>query len=70
MDLRWGIRDEAQDDHNTIDFCIREIENCKRSSIGPSCLVSLRNILSQYSIYFRDIFFICCFMNHGDERAK
>ena len=41
IDLRWGIRDEAQDDHTTIDFCIREIENCKKSSIGPSFVVSI-----------------------------
>ena len=40
IDLRWGIRAESQEDHTTIDFCLREIDNCKRTSIGSSFVVS------------------------------
>ncbi len=41
IDLRWGIQEESQDDHTMIDFCVREIKNCKDSSVGPSFVVSL-----------------------------
>lgn len=41
VDLRWGVREEAQDDHATIDVCLQEIENCKASSVGPSFVVSI-----------------------------
>ncbi|ESN98484.1 hypothetical protein HELRODRAFT_84545, partial [Helobdella robusta] len=35
-DLRWGIRDVSHDDHSIVDFCLREIEQCKQLSAGPS----------------------------------
>ena len=41
MDLRWGIREQSHDDHTIIEFCLREIENCKRTSVGPTFVVSL-----------------------------
>jgi len=40
MDLRWGIREQSHDDHTIIEFCMREIENCKRTSVGPTFVVS------------------------------
>ncbi|ELT97480.1 hypothetical protein CAPTEDRAFT_103802, partial [Capitella teleta] len=39
VDLRWGIREEAQDDHTIIETCLQEIERCKKTSIGPSFVV-------------------------------
>ncbi|XP_065565326.1 NACHT and WD repeat domain-containing protein 2-like isoform X3 [Artemia franciscana] len=36
VDMRWGVRDEATDDHLTTDLCMREIENCQRLSMGPN----------------------------------
>ena len=42
MDLRWGIREHSHDDHTIIDFCLKEIERCKKLSIGPSFVVSKR----------------------------
>ena len=39
MDLRWGIRDESEDDHSIIDFCLREIDDCQKVSIGPTFVV-------------------------------
>ena len=41
IDLRWGLREASQDDHSIIEFCIKEIENCKRLSIGPNFVVSI-----------------------------
>ena len=41
VDMRWGVREEAQDDHMTSDLCIREIKKCQRSSAGPSFVVKL-----------------------------
>ena len=39
IDLRWGIRDQSHDDHTIIDFCLREIDNCKKTSLGGSTLL-------------------------------
>lgn len=42
VDMRWGIRNEAMDDHQTLELCIREIENCQKFSAGPTFLVCLK----------------------------
>lgn len=39
--MRWGVRDEATDDHMTTELCMREIMNCQRLSMGPNFVVSL-----------------------------
>jgi len=39
MDLRWGLREESQDNHTVIEFCMQEIENCARMSLGPCFVV-------------------------------
>ncbi|XP_069163973.1 NACHT and WD repeat domain-containing protein 2 [Procambarus clarkii] len=36
VDMRWGVRDEATDDHMTTELCMREIDNCQRLSMGPN----------------------------------
>jgi len=59
IDLRWGIRDESQDDHTTIDFCLREIENCQKATIGPSFVVSLTPGVSGWT----DTLFATCFLS-------
>lgn len=41
VDLRWGIREESQDDHTIIETCLQEIERCKKTSVGPSFVVSI-----------------------------
>ncbi|XP_011493787.1 PREDICTED: NACHT and WD repeat domain-containing protein 2 [Ceratosolen solmsi marchali] len=41
VDMRWGVRDEATDDHMTTELCMREIENCQRLSMGPNFVVLL-----------------------------
>jgi hypothetical protein len=38
--MRWGVRDEATDDHMTTELCMREIANCQRLSMGPNFVVS------------------------------
>ena len=39
VDMRWGVRDEATDDHSTTDLCLKEIKNCQKISIGPNFVV-------------------------------
>ena len=34
--MRWGIRDESTDDHSTTNICLKEVENCKKMSLGPN----------------------------------
>ncbi|OXA41694.1 NACHT and WD repeat domain-containing protein 2 [Folsomia candida] len=41
VDMRWGVRDEATDDHMTTELCMREIINCQRLSMGPNFVVFL-----------------------------
>ena len=43
--MRWGVRDEATDDHMTTELCMTEIDNCQRLSMGPNFVVSIVNIL-------------------------
>ncbi len=39
--MRWGVRDEATDDHMTTELCMKEIDNCQRLSMGPNFVVIL-----------------------------
>ncbi|XP_076319840.1 NACHT and WD repeat domain-containing protein 2 isoform X1 [Tachypleus tridentatus] len=41
VDMRWGVRDEATDDHMTTELCMNEIKNCQRVSMGPNFVVFL-----------------------------
>jgi hypothetical protein len=41
VDMRWGVRDEATDDHKTTELCMQEIDNCQRVSVGPNFVVSI-----------------------------
>ncbi|ELU02390.1 hypothetical protein CAPTEDRAFT_71578, partial [Capitella teleta] len=41
VDMRWGVREEAQDDHMTSSLCVKEITKCVRSSAGPSFVALL-----------------------------
>ena len=51
--MRWGVRDEATDDHMTTELCMTEIDNCQRLSVGPNFVVSGRN----YSVSTLEKFF-------------
>lgn len=42
--MRWGVRDEATDDHMTTELCMKEIENCQRLSMGPNFVVKLNTV--------------------------
>ena len=37
--MRWGVRDDAQDDHLTTKIVLREVENAQRLSYGPNFVV-------------------------------
>ena len=39
LDMRWGVTDDATNDHVTEELCLREIENCQRLSMGPNFVV-------------------------------
>ena len=41
VDMRWGVRDEATDDHMTSELCMKEIQECQRLSTGPNFIVNL-----------------------------
>lgn len=54
--MRWGVRDEATDDHMTTELCMKEIENCQRLSMGPNFVVRDQYLISlntrKYAISF------------------
>jgi hypothetical protein len=41
IDLRWGVRDEASLDQQTMEICLREIERCQQTGIKPNFIVLL-----------------------------
>ena len=41
IDLRWGIRDQATNDHMTTEICLSEIKKCFSDSINAPCFVFL-----------------------------
>jgi hypothetical protein len=43
IDLRWGVSQEAQLDHKTLDICLRELRRCQELSPRPNFLVLLGN---------------------------
>lgn len=50
--MRWGVRDEATDDHMTTELCMREIENCQRLSMGPNFVVKIiQNNINRFGKY-------------------
>jgi hypothetical protein len=42
--MRWGVRDEATDDHMTTSICLEEVRNCQQvetiSGLGGAVSVS------------------------------
>lgn len=57
VDMRWGVREEAQDDHMTSELCIKEIHKCQRISVGPTFVVRCRCCTMQMCYY--------CHLLHG-----
>ncbi|ESO97320.1 hypothetical protein LOTGIDRAFT_114992 [Lottia gigantea] len=41
VDMRWGVRDEATDDHMTTELCLKEVDLCNKISTGPSFVTFL-----------------------------
>jgi len=44
--MRWGIQDQATDDHSTVDLCLRELDQCCRFSLATNCVVSYLLLLN------------------------
>lgn len=38
--MRWGVPEQASNNHSTTDLCINEIQKCKQVSAGPNFVVS------------------------------
>ena len=39
VDMRWGVSDDATNEHITEDLCLSEIAKCQRASFGPNFVV-------------------------------
>ena len=40
--MRWGVRDEASDDHSASELCMRELHLCQNLSVGPTFVVNIK----------------------------
>ena len=49
VDMRWGVRDEAANDHMTVDICMQELANCQKYSAGPNILVCINYFYLQFA---------------------
>lgn len=38
--MRWGVPEQASDNHSTTELCIQEIKKCQEISVGPNFVVS------------------------------
>ena len=47
VDMRWGVRDEATDDHMGTELCLKELKLCQKLSTGPNFVVSQHDICTQ-----------------------
>jgi hypothetical protein len=41
IDMRWGVRNEATDDHLIVELCMKELRKCQETSAGPNFVVSI-----------------------------
>jgi len=48
VDMRWGVRDEATNEHKTADLCMTELNACQRLSLGPNFVVNTEDNFSRY----------------------
>ena len=38
--MRWGVPEQASDNHTTSELCIQEIKKCQEVSVGPNFMVN------------------------------
>ena len=63
--MRWGVRDEATDDHMTTELCMKEIENCQRLSMGPNFVVC--HIILLISLFIILLLLILIFLHEKQK---
>ena len=44
--MRWGVPSDSTDKHTTVRRCLREINGCKKYSIGPNFVVKHSGLVS------------------------
>ena len=50
--MRWGLQDEATDDHMTSKLCMREHKACQQLSTGPNFIISNLIFINVQWIHF------------------
>lgn len=48
VDMRWGVREEAENDHMAVELCLKEIKLCQQLSTGPNFVVSSYRVVHQF----------------------
>ena len=49
--MRWGVRDEASNDHTTTELCMSELHACRNLSTGPYFVVRILIVSMQIYNY-------------------
>ena len=49
LDMRWGVTDDATNEHITETLCLQEVRNCQKMSLGPNFVVSIYRQISNIS---------------------
>ena len=56
VDMRWGVPEQAADNHSTTDLCIQEIKKCQEVSVGPNFVVCEKSNLCSHFVHQTVIF--------------
>ena len=48
--MRWGVRQDAADEHSSSELCMREIQACEAVSVGPTFVVSTLHCINIGSV--------------------
>ena len=60
VDMRWGVRDQATDDHMGTEICMKELKMCQKLSTGPNFVVGSLFISTYRCISFLHVLRAIC----------
>ena len=44
--MRWGVREESENDHMSTELCLKELKSCQKLSTGPNFVVGTTHVSS------------------------
>ena len=56
VDMRWGVRNQATNDHITPELCLHELKKCQTLSKGPTFVVGQHNYAKYFLVYSENVY--------------